>query len=124
LSNGVRTLLVDDVAELRALLRVTLEQSGGFRVVGEAENGLEAVERAQQHQPELVLLDVAMPLRDGMEALPLILEASPASRVVVLSAVEAQRLARTALARGAVAYLEKSIDPDDLVRELRAVMAA
>jgi CheY-like chemotaxis protein len=113
----VRTLLVDDVAELRALLRLTLESSG-FRVVAEAGDGVAAVELARDHQPELVLLDVSMPVRDGIEALPLLLEASPASCVVVLSSAEAGRLEEAARERGAVAYLEKGIEPDDLVREL------
>jgi CheY-like chemotaxis protein len=118
----VRTLLVDDVAELRALLRLTLEESG-FRVVGEAGDGVEAVELAREHRPELVLLDVSMPVLDGMEALPLVLEASPASSVVILSSVEAGRLEEAAFERGAAAYLEKGIEPDDLVRELLAVVA-
>ena len=120
----VRTLLVDDVPELRVLLRTSLEDSGSFAVVGEAENGVEAVECAARCKPDLVLLDVSMPRQDGMEALPQILEVSPRSRVVMLSAVEAGRLRRTALERGASAYLEKGIDPERLVEELLAVVRA
>ena len=120
----VRTLLVDDVPELRVLLRASLEDSGSFAVVGEAENGVEAVEYAERHKPDLVLLDVSMPCRDGMEALPQILEVSPGSRVVMLSSVEAERLRPTALERGASAYLEKGIDPERLVEELLAVVRA
>jgi DNA-binding NarL/FixJ family response regulator len=119
----VRTLLVDDVSEFRALLRLTLEESG-FRVVGEAANGVEAIELAREQQPELVLLDVSMPVRDGMEALPLILAVSPASCVVMLSSAEADQLEEAAVEQGAAAYLEKGIEPDDLVRELRSALAS
>ena len=119
----IRTLLVDDASDFRALLRLTLEESG-FRVVDEAENGVEAVELARRHQPDLVLLDVSMPVRDGIEALPLIRSVSPASCVVMLSSVEADRLEDEAAELGAAAYLEKGIEPHDLVRELRAALAS
>lgn len=71
-----------------------------------------------------MLLDVSMPVMDGMEALPLILEASPKTKVVVLSGFEAERLGPNALELGAAAYLEKGISPANLVKSLLEVMAA
>ena len=115
-------LLVDDAVQLRALLRANLELSGRFRIVAEAANGVEAVERAAEHRPDLVLLDISMPVQDGIESLPQIRDASPASKIVMLSGFDARRLAPIALERGAAAYLEKGIEPDRLVEELLAVL--
>ena len=102
-----RVLIADDVSDLRMLLRITLERSDGFDVVAEARDGLEAVEQARVHQPDLVILDLSMPNLDGLEALPLIRQAAPDARVVVLSGFDADRMASAAMAAGAVAYLEK-----------------
>ena len=118
----VRTLLADDVFDLRFMVKLALERSGRFQVVAEAENGDEAVEMAKEHQPELVLLDVSMPVKDGLEALPDIRTVSPQAKVVMLSGFEASRLASTALESGAAAYLEKGIPPGELVSELLKVL--
>jgi DNA-binding NarL/FixJ family response regulator len=115
-------LLVDDVAELRTLLRLSLELSGRFTILGEAENGVQGVELAGQHQPDLVLLDISMPLQDGLESLPMIRSASPRSKIVMLSGFEERRLGSTALGLGASAYLEKGLPPERIVDELLDVM--
>lgn len=121
-STQFRTLLADDVFDLRFMVKLALERSGRFTVVAEAENGDEAVAMAQEHQPDLVLLDVSMPVRDGLEALPHIRSVSPDAKVVMLSGFEAKRLASTALSLGAAAYLEKGIPPRELVAELLRVL--
>lgn len=113
-----RVLLADDVGELRALVRLTLERSGEFVVVAEAGNGEEAVEAAAHERPDLVLLDVSMPVMDGLEALPRILEASPATHVVMLSGFAEERLGDEARKLGALAYLEKGVPPWELVNRL------
>lgn len=113
-----RTLVVDDVADLRQLYRRILERAGRFEIVGEAGDGNEALELAVRLQPDLVMLDVSMPDRDGMEILPDILKHAPGATVVMVSGFEARRLEPLALARGAAAYLEKGITPDRLVGEL------
>lgn len=102
-----RVLVVDDAEDLRALVRIKLEHHGGFTVVGEAANGEEAVMRAAELQPDLVLLDLSMPRMDGLQALPLICDAVPGVRVVVLSGFDADPMAEKALAAGAVKYIEK-----------------
>jgi DNA-binding NarL/FixJ family response regulator len=123
-SPRVRVLLVDDVAELRFLLRLNLELNGRFEVIGEAGDGVEAERLAERHQPDLVLLDVSMPLQDGLETLPLVRAAAPKAKVAMLSGFEARRLAPMAFSLGAVAYLEKGLPPERLVDELLEVLAA
>lgn len=108
-------LLADDVPDLRLLVRMALETSGRFKVVAEAEDGVQAVELAGLHKPELVILDVSMPRQDGLESLPKILAASPDSKVIVLSGFEAERLASAAREMGAISYLEKGLPPAQLV---------
>lgn len=118
----LRTVIADDYPDLRMLFRLSLEMSGRFAVVGEAGNGREAVELTEQLRPNLLLLDVSMPVMDGLEALPLVRGASPDTVVVVLSGFDQRRLGPVALAAGARAYLEKGITPDELVHRLIEVM--
>lgn len=111
-------VLVDDEADLRDLVRDTLRFAGGFAVVGEAANGEEAVAVVRDTQPDMVLLDLDMPVLGGLEALPRLREASPASRVVVLSGLREEGIAERTRAGGAVGFLEKGIRARELVHEL------
>ena len=113
-----RVVLVDDVPELRRLLRHVLEWSERFEVVGEADNGRRAIEVAGELEPDLLLLDISMPIMDGMAALPKILEASGGTSVVMLSGFEAERLARSAVELGASGYVEKGTSPAQLIDRL------
>ena len=117
-----RVVLADDVSELRALVRMSLERSGDFEVVAEAGNGREAIEAAADQQPDLVLLDISMPVMDGLEALPKILDASPATKVVMLSGFAEDRLGDEARRLGAVAYLEKGVPPRELIARILDVL--
>jgi DNA-binding NarL/FixJ family response regulator len=114
-------VLVDDNADLRFLVRSAVEARGGFEVVGEAENGRDGVERAREQQPDLVVLDLDMPSMGGLEALPLLRDASPQSKVVVLSSFRREDYEGAVRAGGAVGYLEKGITARRLVDELLAV---
>src|SRR3712207_5251094 len=78
-------ILVDDANDVRQLVKTHLRLSGRLEVVGEGSDGDDAVDLAKVHQPQLMLLDVSMPRRDGLAALPLVLEASPSTRVVMFS---------------------------------------
>ena len=119
-----RTLLADDVFDLRFMVRLALERSGKFEIVGEAENGQEAIDLARAHKPDLVLLDISMPVMDGLEALPKVLDACGRCKVVMLSGFEASRLGATALELGAAGYLEKGVAPRQLITELEKVMTS
>jgi DNA-binding NarL/FixJ family response regulator len=120
--DSYRTLIVDDVFDLRFMVRLALERSGHFEVVGEAENGREAVDLARRYLPDLVLLDISMPVLDGLQALPLVLEACDSCKVVMLSGFEAARLGSTAVELGAAGFLEKGTPPHRLVEELLEIV--
>jgi len=107
-----RILLVDDNTDVRRLLRTKLEATGGHEIVGEAADGEEAIEMAQLLQPDVVLLDLAMPHMDGLQALPHILTAVPDVRVIVLSGFDQETMADKAFTLGAHAYLEKGLRMD------------
>jgi len=85
-------VVVDDAPDVRALVKTRLRLSGSFDVVGEAGDGATAVALAVEHRPDVMLLDVSMPGMDGLEALPRILESSPATKVVLYSGFEEQGL--------------------------------
>jgi DNA-binding NarL/FixJ family response regulator len=122
---ALRTVLVDDVEDLRALLRVLLLQDGRFEIVGEASNGQEAIELARRLQPDVVVLDLAMPIMDGLTALPGLREAAPQTRTVVLSGLPVEEMGTAASDAGAVGYLEKGRDIPSLasdIFELAAVL--
>lgn len=110
-----RVLVVDDAEDLRFLLRMTLDRSEGLEVVGEAADGVEAVEQARALRPDVVLLDVAMPRMDGLQALPLIREAVPGVRVIVLSGFNEGTMADNARAAGADHYVVKGGPLSELV---------
>jgi DNA-binding NarL/FixJ family response regulator len=101
-----RVLLADDHARLRAALRDLLEESG-FEVVGECGDGADAVARARQLEPDIVVIDLRMPVVNGLDATRLIKDARPATQVVVLSAYESPELERQASGAGAFAFLDK-----------------
>lgn len=107
-----RILIVDDNGVVRKLMRLEIESLNKYDVVGEAADGEEAVEQAIALQPDLVLLDLAMPVMDGLQALPLIRAAVSDVRVIVLSGFDVRSMAPKALAAGADRYLEKGFNMD------------
>ena len=121
---AIRVLVCDDVEAFRALLRYTLPEDPGIEVVGEAADGVAAIESAGELQPDVVLLDLTMPRLDGIDAIPAVLERAPNARVVALSGWGADRMADAALAQGAVAYLEKSEDVQAIRDAVRAAVGA
>lgn len=120
---NVRVVLCDDVAAFRALMRFTLEDAG-FDVVGEAADGAAGVDTVASTQPDLVLLDLAMPGTDGLTALPQIRMVAPDAQIVVLSGFTAEDMACDLVAGGASAYVEKGTDLDELIVELQRVAQA
>jgi YesN/AraC family two-component response regulator len=115
MTDNVNVLVVDDSADLRDLISMVIERhTGGWQVVGTAAEGRQGIDEARTRQPDLVLLDIAMPVMDGMQALPLIRQAAPQAVVVMLSGYPFATAGQGALNAGAHGYLEKS----DLVRSL------
>ena len=123
MSEAKKVLIVDDSRDLRDLLGMKVETWGGFRVVGLAEDGEQAVELATREQPDVVLLDLAMPRMDGLQALPLILQAVPGVRVVVLSGFDRETMAERALEAGAHRYVEKGLSTRELNTVVTEVLA-
>jgi DNA-binding NarL/FixJ family response regulator len=111
----IRVLICDDDSALRFLVREMLSLSTAVQVVAEAGDGIEALEQLRLHQPDVVLLDLNMPRQDGMETLPLLRGEFPATRVVVLSAIDDGLVGAKVLALGADRYVQKGVDPDTLI---------
>jgi len=101
-----RVVVVDDTPDLRALLRIALERAS-YVVVGEAGDGQQGIEVVRQHRPDVVLLDLSMPVLDGLEALPTIRRLVPDGTIVVLSGFGPTTMSDRALARGADGYVQK-----------------
>ncbi len=110
-----RILVVDDVRELRQIFRLMLESDDRFEVVGEAADGLEAIAKAGELKPDLVLLDIAMPKLDGIAAIPQIHRASPGVKIMVLSGFQTAKLTERALTSCASAFLEKGASSDQII---------
>jgi DNA-binding NarL/FixJ family response regulator len=119
----IRVLVCDDVEAFRALMRYTLQEDPGIEVVGEAADGMAAIAAAERLQPDVVLLDLTMPVLDGIDAISTVLACAPDTRVVALSGWGADRMAERALAQGAVAYVEKTDDVQAIRAAVRAAAA-
>jgi len=117
----IRILLADDHIVIRGGLRLVLERELGFRVVGEAADGKEAIKLAQDLSPDVAVLDVAMPNLNGIEAARQITAASPAIAVVMLSMHSDESYVLRALNAGARGYLLKDSPEEDLIAAIKAV---
>jgi DNA-binding NarL/FixJ family response regulator len=119
--SAIQVLIADDHRIVRQGLRHVCELAGGLTVVGEAEDGREAVKLARQLQPDVILMDINMPILDGVQATSFIVEANPAARVIILTMYRQDRYVFEAIKAGARGYLLKDIDEQDLVAAIRAV---
>lgn len=117
----IRVLLAEDHTIVRQGLRLLLESQTDLSVVGEADNGETAVTLAEELQPSVAVLDLAMPKCNGIDALPLLLQASPDTRVLVLSMHDEPEYVRPAIRAGAQGYLLKGADMSDLVKAVRVL---
>ena len=119
--SNIRVLIVDDHAIVRKGIRALLSEADGFEVVGEADNGKEAVLRAQESNPDVILMDVLMPGMDGIEATRQITSRQPKTRILVLTSFAADNKVFPAIKAGALGYLLKDSSPEELVRAIRQV---
>ena len=117
----VTIVLADDHAVLRAGIRLLLDQEAGIATVGEAGTAQGAVEQASEHTPDIVLMDVSMPGGNGIDAIPLVLEASPRSRVLMLSMHDDAAYVHRAFSAGASGYVLKDAADTELVAAIREV---
>ena len=120
--NPMRVLLADDHTLVRAGLRKLLESVPGLSVVGEAGDGLQLLKLAEDLKPQLVLMDIAMPGLNGLEATARLVKSSPGIRVMILSMHQNEEYVRRALRHGAVAYLLKDSAPMELELAITAVL--
>ncbi|MFL6155835.1 MAG: response regulator, partial [Marmoricola sp.] len=117
----LRVVIVDDTADLRELLRFALVR-GGMNVVGEAGDGLAGIELVKESAPDVVLLDLSMPVMDGLEALPRIRVLAPEARIIVLSGFGANQMAEKALTIGADGYLQKGASLGRILDHIRDIV--
>jgi DNA-binding NarL/FixJ family response regulator len=119
----IRVLIVDDHAVVREGLRTFLALQDGIEVAGEAADGREAIERAAELAPDVILMDLVMPGVDGVAAMRVLRRRAPQSRVIVLTSfLDDQRL-MPAIEAGAHGYLLKDVEPSDLAKAVRAAHA-
>ena len=117
----IRVMVVDDHSIMRVGLKQVLEQSGEFEVVGDAADGEEAVRVAAEVSPDVVVMDVMMPGKDGVEACREIMESAPDTRVVMLTASTEEAAVVEAVAAGATGYLQKETGRERLLAAVRGV---
>ena len=122
--NGAAGVLIcDDNESVRMLLTVILDSSPGLQVVGEAADGNEAIVAATRLQPDVIVLDLAMPNRSGLEAIPELRRVAPDAQIIVFSGFASTSVAEQVLALGAATYLEKGATPDVIVATIEAALA-
>ena len=117
-----RVMIADDHSIMRDGLQEVLEHSCGFEVVGQARDGVEAVDVAQSSRPDVVIMDVMMPNKNGIDACREIMDALPETRVLVLTASTNEDTVVDAIAAGATGYLQKFSGKDKLVTTIRDVV--
>lgn len=117
-------LICDDVDMMRTLLREAVEMQPSLHVVGEARDGDEAVAEARRLQPDVILLDLSMPERTGLNALPEIVQVAPAAKIIVLSGFVTSTIAEDVRALGAHQFLEKGTDIVTILDAIEAVVTS
>lgn len=117
-----RVLIVDDAVVMRMMIKGILAKSG-FDIVGEAQNGVEAVEKYVELRPDLVTMDVVMPEMDGIAAVKQILNHDPSARIVMCTSMGQQALVVEAIQAGAKSFITKPFQPPKIVETLNKVLA-
>ena len=118
---AIRVLVVDDAMFMRSMIKDILNNSGKFNVVGEASNGVEAVEVYKNTKPDLVTMDIVMPVMDGIEATKEILKINPSAKIVMVSALGQEPLVIESIAAGARDFIVKPFSPEKVLKVLEQV---
>jgi DNA-binding NarL/FixJ family response regulator len=117
----IKVLLVEDHLLTRIGLKTVMERTADIKIVGEAENGEQAVEKANELRPDIILMDVGMPVMDGIEAAKLIRDKLPETQVIMLTSHDNDRDIFASLSAGASGYCLKDVMPDRLYAAIRSV---
>jgi NarL family two-component system response regulator LiaR len=116
----IRVVLVDDHSQMHRIVRAILDSISDIEVVGQGANGQEGIALCEQHRPDVALMDVVMPIMDGIEATRILHERLPDVKILVLSSFQDHESVHAMLRNGAVGYLTKSSLANDLVETIRA----
>jgi DNA-binding NarL/FixJ family response regulator len=119
-----RVLIVDDNSAVRAMVRQVFELEPDFEVSGEAENGQEAIEKAENLKPHLIILDLSMPVMTGLDAAPHLRTALPDARIILFTVEEGNEVERLARAGGIHAVVSKTQSAATLVSQAQALLAS
>ncbi len=116
-------VITDDAIFMRTLLRKIIEQSDDYEVVGEASNGHEAIDAAKKYQPDILTLDITMPEMDGIQAVKEVLNVSPKTRIIMVSAMGQQSMVIEAIKQGAKDFVVKPFDKSRVYQSIKNVLA-
>jgi len=119
-----RVLLVDDNAVVRSFVRQLFELQPDFEISGEAENGRDAVEKAEKVKPDLIILDLIMPVMTGLDAAPLLRQLRPDTRIILFTQQEGSEVERLARAAGIHAVVPKNQAASKLILQAQALLAS
>jgi two-component system chemotaxis response regulator CheY len=117
----IRVLIVDDLSFMRTAIRDVLEEAG-MEVAGEAENGREGIFMYMRTRPDVVLLDIVMPVMDGITALERLIRQEPAARIIMCSALGEQELIVRAIQLGARDFIVKPFQPERIITAIQKVV--
>ena len=120
-TTSIRIVIADDHAVVREGLRTLISTKPGMEVVGEAADGIEAVSRVNELEPDVILLDMVMPRMDGLQAINEIKQADPNARILVLTSFDDDERVFSAIKSGALGYLLKDSSPQQLLQAIRDV---
>jgi two-component system, chemotaxis family, chemotaxis protein CheY len=119
---SIRVLIVDDAMFMRSMIKDILTNSGKFEVIGEAANGQEAIDFFKTKQPDVITMDIVMPVMDGIEATKEILKINPSAKVVMVSALGQEPLVIESIAAGARDFIVKPFSPEKVLKVLEQVV--
>jgi len=119
---ATRILIADDAVMMRAMLRDILDENAAFEIVGEAANGVEVVEKYKELKPDLVTMDIVMPLKSGIEATREIRELDDGAKIIMCSALGQESLVTEALEAGALDFVVKPFQPEDVMEIVSKVV--
>ncbi|NLY42542.1 MAG: response regulator [Clostridiaceae bacterium] len=119
----VRFLIVDDAVFMRTLLKRILESVEGYKVVAEASNGYEAIEKAVKYQPDIITMDITMPDMNGIEAVQKILPVYPRAKIIMISAMGQQAMVLDAIRSGAKDFIVKPFERERVLGAIQNVLS-